>query len=225
MFAMPNWLPHDCLGFDPIHLTYRLAGSIPQKRVEELVTWRRRKLAALEADLIELPPAVRSSVERDRQNGINAKYERQLDRALHETSHGPFHLMDGRVARIVLDSWEYLAIAGDVFPYAVCVMGNHVHAVIRADHCDTETMDLGRLVGRHKSHTARLANQLLGRTGHPFWEADFFDRRIRDGKFMRVMWYVLRNPVAAGLVWDWEEWPHTFVHPELLEMFTGRLSS
>ncbi|NJB87639.1 REP element-mobilizing transposase RayT [Lewinella marina] len=220
---MPNWLPHDCLEFDPIHVTYRLAGSIPQGRVEELVSWRRSKLEALEAELIDLPPAARSSVFRDRQNLIDAKYERQLDLALHETSHGPFYLLDGCVARAVLESWKYLAAAGDVFVYAVCVMGNHVHAVIRAHRIAADAMDLGRLMCRHKSHTARLANQLLGRTGNPFWEADFFDRRIRDGKFMRVMWYVLQNPVAAGLVADWEDWSHTFVHPQLLEMFTGRL--
>jgi hypothetical protein len=36
---------------------------------------------------------------------------------------------------------------------------------------------------------------------------------------MRVMWYVLHNPVAAGLVDSWMDWRFTYVYPEYLELF------
>ena len=36
---------------------------------------------------------------------------------------------------------------------------------------------------------------------------------------MRVMWYVVNNPVKAGLVNRWSDWPYTWVHPEYVRLF------
>lgn len=48
--------------------------------------------------------------------------------------------------------------------------------------------------------TAREANRILGRTGLPFWQKEFFDHWIRnEQEFERVRAYIERNPVTAGL--------------------------
>ena len=126
------------------------------------------------------------------------------------------------MAAIVIESWKFLHARRDVLVYAVCVMGNHVHVVLSGS-AGSPDVSLGPIMENHKGYTARMANRKLARTGKTFWESGYFDRRIRQGRFMRVMWYVVRNPVSAGLVRQWEDWPATWVHPEYAPMFTGRL--
>ncbi len=41
------------------------------------------------------------------------------------------------------------------------------------------------------------------------WQRDFFDHRLRrEESFNEKADYVLQNPVRAGLVSEWESWPH-----------------
>ncbi len=43
----------------------------------------------------------------------------------------------------------------------------------------------------------------------PVWQKDFFDRQLRRGESYRQKWlYVSANPVRAGLVVRWEDWPY-----------------
>ena len=52
-------------------------------------------------------------------------------------------------------------------------------------------------------------------TAHEFgfhWQRDFFEHRLRDHEsFVEKLDYVLQNPVRAGLVADWKDWPFTIV--------------
>jgi len=42
---------------------------------------------------------------------------------------------------------------------------------------------------------------MLGRCGEPFWQADYFDRMVRNSdQFDAVRRYIEWNPVKAGLV-------------------------
>ena len=83
---------------------------------------------------------------------------------------------------------------------AWCVMPNHVHAVVRP----LEGFELPRIVHSWKSFTSNRANEILGRKG-AFWQAEAYDHLVRDANDLRrVVRYVLRNPVAAGLRgWKW----------------------
>ncbi len=150
---------------------------------------------------------------------ILTHFEVAIEKALHKPTSGPFFLQDPRVANLVLDAWKFYHGHGKVFLYALCVMGNHVHVVIDAPN--GATTSLGDLLENCKGYTARMANRILERSGLPLWEPGYFDRRIRPGKFMRTMWYVINNPVKAGLVGHWTDWPATWIHPEYLPMFTG----
>jgi REP-associated tyrosine transposase len=41
------------------------------------------------------------------------------------------------------------------------------------------------------------------------WQRDFFDHRLRsDESFSDKANYILQNPVRAGLVTQWEDWPY-----------------
>jgi hypothetical protein len=65
-----------------------------------------------------------------------------------------------------------------------------------------------------KSYTAHKANSLLSREGE-FWQHESYDRSIRDQEeWERVIAYVLNNPVKAGLVTDWQDWPFTYIRKQ-----------
>ena len=43
----------------------------------------------------------------------------------------------------------------------------------------------------------------------PIWQKDFFDRQLRSGESYHQKWlYIMENPVKAGLVARWEDWPY-----------------
>jgi REP element-mobilizing transposase RayT len=117
-----------------------------------------------------------------------------------------------------LDSWLFLQNKGLVVVIAICVMGNHVHVILRTPD-DTEPVMPGALMQRHKSHTARECNKLLKTINAPFWDSNYHDRVIRKGKFITAVWYVLNNPVKAGLVENWGDWPGTYLNPDYAGLF------
>lgn len=58
-----------------------------------------------------------------------------------------------------------------------------------------------------KRYTARQANLFLQREG-PFWQAESYDHVVRhSAELERVIHYILNNPVKAGLVKQWQDWP------------------
>jgi REP element-mobilizing transposase RayT len=65
-----------------------------------------------------------------------------------------------------------------------------------------------------KRHTATKANLLLGRTGS-FWQEESYDHFTRDHEeWLRTNRYVLHNPVKAGLVTEWKQWPWSWRRDE-----------
>ena len=78
---------------------------------------------------------------------------------------------------------------------AFVVMANHVHLLV------TPYVPVGRLTRSLKAVTARRANQMLGCSGTPFWEADSYDHVVRNrNEFESIRVYIEQNPVRAGLV-------------------------
>ena len=63
---------------------------------------------------------------------------------------------------------------------------------------------------RLKGYTATQANKLLGRSG-AFWQPESYDHVVRPGELPRILAYVAENPVKAGLVQEWQQWPHTYL--------------
>jgi putative transposase len=105
---------------------------------------------------------------------------------------------------------------------AYCIMPNHVHLLIeslvgeqpnhRGRSAKYPVTDTLRLL---KGRTARDCNHELKRNGS-FWQHESFDHVIRDEKELeRIILYILNNPVKAGLVKAWQDWPFTYIAPEL----------
>ena len=87
--------------------------------------------------------------------------------------------------------------------YAYCVMPDHAHLVLApAVGCD-----ILAFAGQFKNLTQRAAWR-LGVSG-AFWQRSFWDRLLRaDEPLEAAVEYVLNNPVRAGLVSAWREYPY-----------------
>ena len=81
-------------------------------------------------------------------------------------------------------------------------MANHVHLLV------TPRVPETRWLGPLKGFTAYRANQILSRSGHPFWQDESYDHLVRnDEEFRRIHRYIENNPVKAGLVAAPEDYP------------------
>ena len=108
-------------------------------------------------------------------------------------------------ARIVLDSLKYLDREGRISLEAVVVMPDHVHVA-----AELVSGSLGELMGRFKGFTAKRINKLLNRKG-PVWNQQYHDHAVRkDEVLSAVIRYCLNNPVRAGLVKDFHDYPHWY---------------
>jgi putative transposase len=86
---------------------------------------------------------------------------------------------------------------------AYVLMPDHLHAFVVIDD---ERMNLSRWIKSLKnalSKTLRIQN-----IPAPHWQKGFFDHVLRSGDSYTVKWHYVRdNPVRAGLVENWREWP------------------
>lgn len=86
--------------------------------------------------------------------------------------------------------------------HAFCLMGTHYHLVV-----ETTTEQLSAGMQYLNGVYAERFNARHDRDGHVFG-ARFASWVIRDeDHYERTLEYVLNNPVRAGLVDDWMEWP------------------
>ncbi len=124
------------------------------------------------------------------------------DRRLDRPNSGPLWLSNSRIA----DHVAYTILAGSCERQfyelrAWVVMPNHVHLLILPQ---VPTPVLMRWL---KGSTARKANQVLGRTGKPFWQDESWDHYLRSAdRLGRTIAYIEENPVAAGLARSAESW-------------------
>jgi len=174
------------------------------------------------------------------QEGQNYLEERQYfakwDTYLDKAESGPRWLSQPEIASIVKEAMQYRD--GKVVDvHAFCIMSNHVHVVFESlsksewhsDQRNSEwhsdphksgyqpDLPLSKIMQSLKRHTARQANLVLGRQG-AFWQDESYDHVIRDNEeYIRIINYVLENPVKAGLVAQWDEWRWTYCKPDILK--------
>ncbi len=163
-------------------------------------------------------------------------YFKRFDTLLDRGSTGPHWLKKPEVAEIVKEGIHYRD--GKVYNLIVySIMPNHVHMIVdlsiygnpvrrvagptptenqrhdspvrRAD-CPTNKYPLTEILRKLKWNTALRANRALHCSG-PFWQDESYDHIIRDdAELERTIWYVLQNPVNAGLTKTWEQWPWNY---------------
>jgi REP element-mobilizing transposase RayT len=186
---LPHWLVSDHAYF----VTIRLAGTIPKPVLAELQTERDAlaKVRANEESLTELA----------RQQFL------RVERCLHAVDNSRNWLTRRRIPEIVLSNLDWIEQQCGWQVYAATVQANHVHLLLRNN--EGRSAGLLKDLGQYKNYVARQINQVLGRTG-AFWAREGFDHWCRDeAKVISVARYICDNPVKAGLVKTWADWPWT----------------
>ena len=193
-------LPHIQPKGATLFVTFRLAGSLPRAVTEQL-----------HADFMAEKLAAKTNAARY----LAAKhYFSRYDQQLHQSS-GPHDLKQAALAQTVADSLHYR----DQRVYrldAFSILSNHAHVVFAPLQNGTYSdgtekyYKLSKIMQSLKRHTAHECNLLLGRKG-AFWQAESYDHIVRDlAEWKRIVRYVLNNPVKAGLVSDWRQWPYSY---------------
>jgi putative transposase len=82
-----------------------------------------------------------------------------------------------------------------------CVMPDHVHAVIQVG-----SVELISVIRSYKAYVSRRCEEQHLPT--KFWQPRFHDRGIRESDNLdELIKYITGNPVKAGHVSTWEEYP------------------
>jgi len=83
------------------------------------------------------------------------------------------------------------------------VMPDHIHMLLKAG-----ATPLHKVIDKFKSRTARLLNREIGRTGR-FWSPGFYDHALRkEEDLLGVARYIVANPLRAGLVKRYGDYPY-----------------
>jgi putative transposase len=225
-------LPHYQPIWAKLFITYRLADSLPDHVVAKL----RQEQVQKEKELARIKDInERKHLQYEFQRRWFAKYDAYLDRA--ET--GPKWLIDPGIAKLVYESIRYRdGKVYDLD--CLTIMSNHVHQVIEplavavgqvgnlSENVGQDGIlpngeeqiqngqdtilpySVSKIMHSLKRYTGRQANLILGREGQ-FWQHENYDHVVRDDKeFERIIWYILNNPVKAGLVDSWEKWEWSY---------------
>ena len=198
-------LPHYQLPGATLFLTYRLFGSLPKTVL--LALKQERDIEELKIQKENPETDKQARLRRILRKRLFLKWEHVLDRC----DTGPTWLKVPEVAELVCNAIHHRH-PGQYKLLCFCIMPNHVHQVIVHTH---EELAIYKVLESLKRYTATRANRILGRTGHSFWQDETFDHVIRIGKLHATVQYVLNNPVKAGLVSKWSEWPYSWVDSDL----------
>jgi REP element-mobilizing transposase RayT len=86
---------------------------------------------------------------------------------------------------------------------AAILMPDHIHIIA------APTEDRDAKVGNLSAALKRWMRQKLGASWK--WQRGSFDRLLRSDESLHDKWlYVEENPVRAGLVSRWEDWPYRY---------------
>lgn len=104
--------------------------------------------------------------------------------------------------REMLRVLELIKSQANAVIYAFCLMPNHFHLAVKV-----ATVPLSSMMQRILSGTARTFNHRHDREGHLF-QGRFESRPCLDDRYLlNLIRYIQMNPVRAGLVNDYADWP------------------
>lgn len=222
-------LPHITPIGSPLFITPRLAGSIPPKLI---VQWKKEKEIQIQKIRNHFKPekdftgAANSQLgaERKKQLTIIQKlYFKKVDDYLDKAEYGPTYLANPLAAEKLVEKLH--SFDGNLYNLvAFTVMSNHFHFLIDTSlHLDSIPSDipittenyipLKTIMQLVKGGSSYEINKVIGRKGR-LWQPESYDHFSRTvQEFFNIIRYIANNPVKAGLVEKWSDYPFTYVNP------------
>jgi putative transposase len=110
-------------------------------------------------------------------------------------------LANTHIANEVFETIKYRNATGIWFVHLALIMPDHLHLLIAFPESDKR---IQTIISKWKEWTAK--------TLKIHWQRDFFEHRLRKDESSREKAdYIFANPVRAGLVEKWEDWPYIFI--------------
>ncbi len=152
---------------------------------------------------------MRTSVERHSEcnNLLQRRIFRQMESWL-DHADSCRHLADSDVAAMIVEAIEYRCARRmwNVFEYVV--MPSHIHTLL-----EFLSGDLKASMEGFKRWTGHLAMKQLKLEQARFWQREWFDHWVRsDEDANAICEYIRQNPVKAGLVANYQDWPYGSWH-------------
>ncbi len=144
---------------------------------------------------------------------IKKVYFSKIDALLDASSTGPQWLKKYDLVKMVIAQLTELE---NQQLQTVCytIMPNHLHLVLEPNNIYGN--DLVSKFEQFRENSAQLANDLL-KHDQNFWNKDYHLHYIHDQKeLINIISYILENPVKAGLVDYWQDWPWTYCNPDYI---------
>ncbi len=175
-------LPHWRQGGVTYFVTFRLADSLPQEKLEQLRIEREKWLKTHHEPLS-------NADKQEYWRLFSKKVEDWLDAGI-----GSCVLRDPKVAKIVADALQHFD--GERYKLGEwVVMPNHVHLLVTPKNGH----ELTDILHSWKSFTANEINELTGASG-AFWQHESYDHIVRSQEELeRIEQYIRDNPRKAGI--------------------------
>jgi len=190
-------------------MTVCLKGSLPKEKIEQLKDVRDseiQRFKKLNLSEAELKIALAKN---------KKLYLGRFDDLLDSESSGKHWLRDDRIAVIWWNALKHFD--GERYKL-ICstIMSNHVHFIFyKLDR------KLSQIMKSLKGFSAYKINKILKQENpeielkSEFWQDESFDRYIRDRVDLRQkIFYILNNPVKAGIVDNWEDYEWNYLHED-----------
>jgi putative transposase len=178
---LPHWTVRDGLYF----VTIRQKDSIPANAAKII------RSKTLELD--NYAPSEQVLLRKK----IFAEMDNWLDR---NTNKG--NLADSEISRILIDSIQFRRDSNDWDMIEFVIMPNHIHLFF-----GLKDKSLKTVISNFKRWTSKEIKPLL-KADRPLWHREWFDHWSRSGQQdEKIVKYIRQNPVKAGLVKDYKDWP------------------
>jgi putative transposase len=175
---LPHWQQSGATYFVTFHMADAIPAHLRESHCEQRDAW-----------LEHHPEPWDEATEHEYHRRFSGAVEHWLDAA-----HGSCALRSGEAAAIVAECLGHFDAVRYV-QQAWVVMPNHVHVLVSL-HAD---FSLEQVLHTWKSFTSHRLRTNAG-TPQPFWQADYFDRLVRDEThFANCVRYIRRNPPKARL--------------------------
>lgn len=138
---------------------------------------------------------------------LKKEYFTRMDQVLDRTVMGSSQLLEDNVVSLIKNI--FLQYDGKLFDLiAYTILPNHLHVLyVAKDHAED-------IVKKLTSEIALQAKLNL-KDEIRFWdEPDHEQFLIEEDELVDLSSYIIGNPVKAGLVDYWKDWPHTYIDPE-----------
>jgi len=181
---LPHWRQEGASYF----VTFRLADSLPQIKIEELKHMTQQKRRELDIQQTE------GTLSEGENQGALARFSFEKTEQLLDQGLGDCVLCDNDSRTILVDTL-HMAKGQQYELGSYVIMPNHVHLILRP----SPGFELSKILQTQKRISSFKINKSIEKQG-TLWQSESYDRMIRNaGHLWRCLQYIGKNPRKAKL--------------------------